>query len=148
VNKIINPKSCYFNNNCRIVKNLPEQQIEILVDIGEEDEILIVVSSSDIDLKRTLVKPKSRKDFYCFAKEPNSSRGDIKNTLEYMISTGIIKTQNPEKILSFFDDLEKDSETLVDEFRDQRNQGLFEFNLPNVAQQDQRPKGKFSPHSR
>ncbi len=129
MNKIINPKSSYFNQNCRIIKKLEDHKLEVLL---EEDEILIVVSCEDVDLKKNVCKPKSRKEFYCHIKDPMTTRNDIKSTISSLVESGGIVTNDLEKVLSLFSDMDKDPEVLVEEFRAMRDEGVFEFNLPNA----------------
>lgn len=138
MNKITNPQSCYFNQNCKVIRKLEDNKLEVLL---QDDEILIEVSCEDIDLKRTLCKPRSRKELYCHIKDPMVTRTDVKATIEHLLSTGGIVTGDIEPVVNLIMDMNKDPEVIVEELRTMRDSGVFQFTLPNVVY-DKKPHFK------
>ena len=130
MNKITNPKSSYFNQNCKIIRKLDNQNLEVFL---EDDEILIEISCEDVDVKRNVCKPKSRKELYCHIKDPMTTRSDMRATINHLVSSGGIVTADISPVLNLFDDMDKDPEIIVEELRSLRDAGAFEFTLPNVV---------------
>lgn len=127
--KITNPSSSYFGEDCRVIQHLAEEKVEVFL---LSTEMLICIPLSDIAQKERTYRPKSRKDFYEFIKNPKTSRADIKNAVEEMIKHKKITPQkvSPEALAHFFD-TDTDKDELVEGFRKLRDEGGFEFNLEN-----------------
>lgn len=145
---VVNPKSCYHNQKGKLLSLLPDEKVEIFL---LNDEIIVVLNLSDINLNQQTFKPQSRKDFYDYVQKVSTSRSDMVKTVNQLVKDKIITFSagyNPENLQDLLENPDLDKYQVVEEFRMLRDQGKFEFNLTGFKPQPQnqiRPKNNFRP---
>lgn len=140
---VVNPESCYHKQKGKLLNLLPEEKAEIFL---LQEEIIVVLNLSDINLNQQTFKPQSRKEFYDYVQKPTTSRADMVKTVNQLIKDRHI-TFNPgysfDNLQGLLENPEMDKYQLVEEFRTLRDQGKFEFNLTGFKPQpSHRPRPK------
>lgn len=132
---VVNPQSCYHNQKGKLLSLLPDEKAEIFL---LNDEIIVVLNLSDINLNQQTFKPQSRKDFYDYVQRPTTSRTDMVKTVNQLVKDQVITFSagyKPENLQDLLENPELDKYQLVEEFRTLRDQGKFEFNLTGFKPQ-------------
>lgn len=145
---VVNPQSCYHKQKGKLLALLPDEKAEVFL---MQEEIIVVLNLSDINLNQQTFKPQSRKDFYDYVQKQTTSRADIIKTVNQLIKDQMITFNggySPENLQDLLENPEIDKYQLVEEFRTLRDQGKFDFNLAGFKPQPPnpiRPRNNFRP---
>lgn len=145
---VSNPKSSYFKEKAKILSYLPEEKVELFL---LTSEIIVCLSLNDIAETKKTFLPKSRKDFYQYVQDPHTCRVNIVKTTQELIKAGKIKLNEsfPESdLIALLENEEKDKTQLVEEFRNLRTEGKFEFLLANATFDPAKKKNKKNPNKK
>jgi hypothetical protein len=143
---VVNPESCYHQQKGKLLALLPEEKAEVFL---MQEEIIVVLNLSDINLNQQIFKPQSRKDFYDYVQKVTTSRSDMVRTVNQLIKDEVIKFNpgyTPENLQSLLENLDLDKYQLVEEFRALRDQGKFDFTLTGFKPQPMNRPRKYNPN--
>lgn len=132
---VINQNSSYYNQKGKLIALLPDEKAEVFL---MQEETIVILNLSDINLNQNIFKPQSRKDLYDYMQNPTTSRIDLIKTISQLVKDQFITFNadySLEKLKDLLENQDIDKFQLVEEFRMLRDQGKFEFNLTGFKPQ-------------